>query len=85
SVAGLHEDVHDCQALNFNGSLWLNVVPIVSVLSANELLSFLSSRLPGYAVPQRVRFVEAIERTRSGKIRRHSAMNQLNERGGEYN
>jgi len=79
------EAVHDCQALNFNGSLWLNVVPIVSVLSANELLSFLSERLPGYAVPQRVRFVEAIERTGSGKIRRHSAMNQLNERGGEYN
>jgi len=40
SVAGLHEDVHDCQALNFNGSLWLNVVPIVSALSTNELLSF---------------------------------------------
>jgi acyl-CoA synthetase (AMP-forming)/AMP-acid ligase II len=85
SVAVLHEAVHDCQALNFNDSLWLNVVPIVSALSANELLSFLSERLPGYAVPQRVRFVEAIERTSSGKIRRHSAMNQLNERGGEYN
>jgi acyl-coenzyme A synthetase/AMP-(fatty) acid ligase len=85
SVAVLHEGVYDCQALNFNDSLWLNVVPIVSALSANELLSFLSERLPGYAVPQRVRFVEAIERTSSGKIRRHSAMNQLNERGGEYN
>jgi acyl-CoA synthetase (AMP-forming)/AMP-acid ligase II len=73
SVAGLHEGVHDCQALNFNGGLWLNVVPIVSALSANELLSFLSERLPGYAVPEKVRFVEAIERTLSGKIRRHSA------------
>lgn len=72
SVAGLHEDVHDCQALNFNGSLWLNVVPIVSALSTNELLSFLSERLPGYAVPDQIKFVKSIERTSSGKIRRHS-------------
>ncbi|MEN8220423.1 MAG: class I adenylate-forming enzyme family protein, partial [Pseudomonadota bacterium] len=70
SVAGLHEAVHDCQALNFNSSLWLNVVPIVSALSANELLSFLSERLPGYAVPDQIKFVETIERTSSGKIRR---------------
>ncbi len=41
-------------------------------LSANELLSFLSERLPGHAVPDQVVFVKAIERTVSGKIRRHS-------------
>jgi len=70
SVAGLHEDVHDCQALNFKGRLWLNVVPIVSALSTNELLSFLSERLPGYAVPDQIKIVESIERTSSGKIRR---------------
>lgn len=73
SVAVLHEGVYDCQALNFNGSLWLNVVPNVSALSTSDLLSFLASRLPGYAVPERIRFVEAIKRTPSGKIRRHSA------------
>jgi acyl-CoA synthetase (AMP-forming)/AMP-acid ligase II len=70
SVAFLHDGVCDCQALNNNGSLWLNVV---SVLSANELLSFLSERLPGYAVPDQIKFVKSIERTMSGKIRRHSA------------
>jgi acyl-CoA synthetase (AMP-forming)/AMP-acid ligase II len=70
SVVVLHEGVCDCQALNYNDGLWLNVVPNVSALSAIDLLSFLAERLPGYAVPEKVRFVEAIERTKSGKIRR---------------
>jgi acyl-coenzyme A synthetase/AMP-(fatty) acid ligase len=42
-------------------------------MSANELLSFLSERLPGHAMPDQVIFVKAIERTVFGKIRRHSA------------
>jgi acyl-coenzyme A synthetase/AMP-(fatty) acid ligase len=57
SVAILHEGVYDCQALNYNGNLWLNVVPNVSALSTSQLLSFLSEWLPGYAVPEKVRFV----------------------------
>ena len=45
----------------------------MAALSAIELLSFLFERLPGYAVPERIRSVEAIERTVPDKINRHSA------------
>jgi non-ribosomal peptide synthetase component E (peptide arylation enzyme) len=63
----------DCQALQYNDGLRLHVVPNVSALSAADLLRFLSERLPEYTVPNQVEFVEAVERTSSGKIRRHSA------------
>lgn len=73
AAAVLHEEVHDCQALNDDGGLLLRVVPNGGAVSASDLLGFLAERLPGYALPDQVQWVEEVERTGSGKIRRYSA------------
>ncbi len=72
-TAILHKRVCTCQALKYDDGMRLHVVRNVSALSAADLLGFLSERLPKYMMPNRVEFVEAVERARSGKIRRHSA------------
>jgi len=48
------------------------VVP-ASPLTADELLQFARSRLAGYKLPRRLRLVQSLPRTASGKLQRRLA------------
>jgi acyl-CoA synthetase (AMP-forming)/AMP-acid ligase II len=53
-----------------NSNLIAEVVCENHAFPTQDLLNFLSHKLPGYAIPKSVTFVEAIPRTPSGKIKR---------------
>lgn len=71
SVIAAFEGVQDCRVSMRGPGLLAEVVRADHSFSAQDLQRFLSTRLPGYAVPETVIFVQAIPRTPSGKIKRH--------------
>ena len=62
--------VSDCRLSMANGKLVVEVARSDPVLSQADLMSFLSHKLPRYAVPEAIYFIESIPRTNSGKIKR---------------
>jgi acyl-coenzyme A synthetase/AMP-(fatty) acid ligase len=66
SLAG----VRDCRVLMIDSRFVAEVVHDDS-LSQRDILSFMSARLPGYAVVDKVVSVERVARTASGKVKRY--------------
>ncbi len=71
SAIGAFEGVLDCRVSISNANLLAEVARGDNSFLARDLLNFLAQKLPGYAIPKSVTFVEAIPRTPSGKIKRH--------------
>lgn len=70
SVIGVFEGVTDCRVSMQDSGLLAEVVRLDNSFSTQDLLNFLSGKLPSYAMPEKVAFVGAIPRTPSGKIKR---------------
>ena len=62
--------VQDCRVLMIDSKLVAEVVYDDST-SGGDILSFLSTRLPSYAVVDEVVRVQSVPRTRSGKVKRY--------------
>jgi acyl-CoA synthetase (AMP-forming)/AMP-acid ligase II len=63
-------NVKDCRVFTSNSKLVAEIVPLDKDFNGNDLLKYLKGKLSDYAVPNSVKFVESISRTKSGKIRR---------------
>lgn len=70
SMIGVFEGVKDCRVSMLDSVLLAEVVPLDHSFPIKELIKFLSKRLPNYAIPEKVIFVDSIPRTPSGKIKR---------------
>ncbi|HKM54021.1 MAG TPA: class I adenylate-forming enzyme family protein, partial [Isosphaeraceae bacterium] len=68
AVLGLHEGVRACRVLMQGSCLIAEVERTDRPVSEKALVTFASERLPRYAVPQVVTFVQNIPRTSTGKI-----------------
>lgn len=71
SVINTFADVLDCRVSEVHSRLLAEIVPANDALSRQQLLGFLAEKLPGYAIPETITFIEAVPRTASGKIKRH--------------
>jgi acyl-coenzyme A synthetase/AMP-(fatty) acid ligase len=62
--------IQDCRVLMIDSRLVAEVVYDDSI-SHSDILAFMSTRLPGYAIADEVVRVESVQRTPSGKIKRN--------------
>jgi acyl-coenzyme A synthetase/AMP-(fatty) acid ligase len=70
SVIASLNGVEDCRVLMIDSKLVAEVVYDDSI-SQGDILSFMSTRLPSYAIAEQVLRVESVPRTPSGKIKRY--------------
>ncbi|WP_404783335.1 class I adenylate-forming enzyme family protein [Altericista sp. CCNU0014] len=69
-LAGL-AGILDCRVSSQNSELVAEVVSPNHAHTMEEIVAFLTARLPPYAIPSSIRFVERLPRTASGKLERH--------------
>jgi crotonobetaine/carnitine-CoA ligase len=70
-----HPEVLDCAAIGVGGAVEQEVLAVVvrtesATLTEAELVTYLLSRLPYYAVPRYVAFMTQLPRTQTGKIQK---------------
>jgi acyl-coenzyme A synthetase/AMP-(fatty) acid ligase len=70
SVIASFNGVKDCRVLMIDSKLVAEVV-YDDIISPGDLLAFMSTRLPSYAIADQVLRVESVPRTPSGKIKRY--------------
>ena len=70
SVIASFDGVQDCRVLMVDSRLIAEVV-YDDCISQGDILAFMSTRLPGYAIADEVVRVESVPRTPSGKIKRY--------------
>jgi acyl-coenzyme A synthetase/AMP-(fatty) acid ligase len=63
--------VAECRVSGTETGILAEVVPAEAALRPQTVLTFLADKLPSYAIPETVLFVDVIPRTHSGKIIRH--------------
>ncbi|MCA9955575.1 MAG: acyl--CoA ligase [Anaerolineales bacterium] len=71
SVIGSCAGVVDCRVSGSKTGILAEVVPADASVSSQTLLAALAAKLPNYALPEAITFVDAIPRTHSGKIKRY--------------
>jgi acyl-coenzyme A synthetase/AMP-(fatty) acid ligase len=71
SALSAMNSVLDCRVLLQGSELVAEVVRQDASLSTEAVLNFLAPRVPSYAMPKFIVFVEHLPRTNSGKIQRH--------------
>ncbi len=71
SVIGSCAGVVECRVLGTETGILAEVVPADAAMLPQTLLVSLAEKLPSYAIPETIHFVEVIARTHSGKIKRY--------------
>ncbi len=71
SVVCSLDGIQECRVSMQNDQLLVEIVRSHDAITARGVVQFLTWKLPSYAIPQDVRFVEIIPRTPSGKIKRY--------------
>lgn len=71
SIIGLCPGVAECRVSGTETGILAEVVPANAALLPQTVLTFLADKLPSYAIPETIHFVDMIPRTHSGKIKRH--------------
>jgi acyl-CoA synthetase (AMP-forming)/AMP-acid ligase II len=70
SIITQMDDVIDCRVSFQNSALTAEIIRRNPMLSPEKVLDFITPKLPSYAVPETIHFVDQLQRTASGKLRR---------------